>query len=111
MSSLAFLPITAVDWYIVGNLHSIAVRLLKMQDQKYLTLHWFSVDTPLTLTLDMVTTLSEAFWPRKVADSSIMGQCSHIAPQFFKMHGLKSLLLHWRSFLGHSDDVVESSFA
>jgi hypothetical protein len=33
-----FLPLKAADKLIVGILHSIAVRLSKMQDQKFLTL-------------------------------------------------------------------------
>ena len=38
----------AADRFIVGYVHSIAIRLSKMQDQKSLTLRWRSVNAPLT---------------------------------------------------------------
>ena len=38
ISSLALFPIKGADRLIVGYLHSIAVRLSKMQDQKLLLL-------------------------------------------------------------------------
>ena len=46
--ALTFLPIEAADRFIVGYLHSIAVRSSKMQDQKSLML---SVDALMTLIL------------------------------------------------------------
>jgi len=55
-----------------------------------------------------VTKSSNAFLPRNAADSSIVDQSCCIAPSYLKMQGLKSLTLHWRSCVGHCDEVVES---
>jgi len=41
----------------------------------------------------------------------IVVHCGRIAPSSSNMEGLKSLTLHWRSLLGHTDDVVEGIFA
>ena len=51
-----------------------------------------------------------AFWPRKAADSSIMGQCRRTVAWLTKMDGLKSLTLRWRSFLGWGNERVVCPF-
>jgi len=94
----------AADKIIVGYLHSIAVRLSKMQDQKLLTL-------PSRSFWDMVTILLQAVLISKAADSSIIDQVCPTTRWFSKMQGVKSLRLCWLSFVEHCEDVVESIFA
>jgi len=94
----------AADRYIVVYLRSIPVRLSKMPAHKSLTLHWRSF-------WDMVTILSLAYLPRMVAESTIVDHRGRMADRFSKIEGLISLMLRWRSFSGHSNDVVQSIVA
>ena len=50
--------------------------------------------------------LSQAFLPGIAADCSILCQSRHTAITCQKMQTQYSLTLRWRSFLGHSSDVV-----
>jgi len=70
---------------------------------KSLTLRWRSF-------WDMIMILLYAYFPRKAADSTIIDPRGRIAHWFSKMEGLKSLMLRWRLFSGHSNDVVKSIF-
>jgi len=54
--------------------------------------------------------LSQPFSRRKVSDSSMIVQCRHAALASSMMQGQKPLKLHWRSYLGHSPDVVATMF-
>jgi len=55
--------------------------------------------------------LSQAFLPRKTANSSIMEQYARTASWVSMMQGLKLLTLHRLSILGDSHDVVHSIIA
>ena len=59
---------------------------------------------------DILAMLSQPFSCRKVADSSMIVQCHHEARAFSMMQGEKPLTLHWRSYLGHSPNVVATMF-
>jgi len=54
---------------------------------------------------------SKAFLPRKAAHSPIMDLFDHQAAGQYKIKGLKLLMLHRRSVLGHSSDGVATIFA
>jgi len=79
---------------------------------------WRSVDAHFQ---DTVAMLSEPFSRRKAANSSMTVQCRHAALAFSMMQGQKPLMLrwrsiddplvlHWRSYLGHSPNVDASMF-
>jgi len=46
------------------------------------------------------------FLPRKAADSAIMKDHRRTAHAYAQMQSHKSLMLCWRSFLGHSRNVA-----
>jgi len=68
---------------------------------------WRSVDAHFW---DILAMLSQPFSHRKAADSLMIVQSRHAALAFAMMQGEKPLTLRWRSYLGHSPDVVATMF-
>jgi len=125
---------------IMGLWQCTATELCKFQDQK-LMLCWCSVDTLLTLcwrSVDalltlcwrsghalltlcwrsadphfevIVLSLSQGIWLRMAADSSILDWCGRSDHWFSQKEGLKSLRLHWHSFLGWGNQCVAYQFS
>jgi len=69
--------------------------------------HCRSVDA---LILDTEARLPQPVMPIKAANRFIMGKCRRTALGVSMMEGHKSLMLHWRSFLGHRHIVIASIF-
>jgi hypothetical protein len=52
--------------------------------------------------------LSQAFWPRQVANCSTKDYCHHKALALSMIQGKQSMTLHRQLFLGHGSEVVVS---